>query len=115
MGKREQARLYAIAGDFTDDKRITTAYFINYLWNFGIKPWAQIREGGNYLEVAPGRGWLIEAMGWTPAATYRGLEISTQMAELSVSPGRVDIGSATDMPYDAKTFHGVFGSLVDPF
>jgi Guanylate kinase/Methyltransferase domain len=106
----------AIAPEFTDDKRVTTAFFHQLSEKF----WHAVNEmhvvnEEEYLEVAPGRGWLFEKMEKLQRSRYRGLELSKEMAHLNPQGALIDVGSATAMPYAENRFAGVLGSLVDPF
>lgn len=113
---KNRAGYDAIAPEFTDDLRVTTAYFHRLSEPF----WAnlcqsKIVEGGSYLEVAPGHGWLRDRLQWPSQHGYRGLELSPVMRSCNSHPTDIDLGSATAMPYPGSSFHGVMGSLVDPF
>lgn len=106
----------AIAPEFTEDLRVTTAYFHTLSGPF----WLEMRDNrligqGSYLEVAPGRGWLADYLDLPPHYSYRGLELSQVMRRLNPRADQIDIGSAASMPYRSATFDGVLGSLVDPF
>lgn len=106
----------AIAPEFSDDLRVTTAYFHQLSTPF----WYKLRDerlidGDAYLEVAPGRGWLVDLLEWSPRHGYRGLELSTVMRGLNPRSREIDIGSAARMPYRQNSFAGILGSLVDPF
>lgn len=106
----------AIAPEFTDDLRVTTAYFhiLSEPFWLGVRD-DRLTTQGRFLEVAPGRGWLADHLRWPAGCTYRGLELSPMMRELNTRAEQIDIGSAAAMPYDDCTFDGVIGSLVDPF
>lgn len=106
----------AIAQEFTDELRVTTAYFHHLstpFWRWVRDRW--LAEGETYLEVAPGRGWLTDILEWTRKHGYRGLELSAVMRSLNPRASQIDLGSAASMPYGREAFTGVFGSLVDPF
>jgi len=103
-----------IAPEFTDDRRVTTAFFHRLSEPYWRDVWRRLLPGGAYLEAAPGRGWLIEHLGWPPQCHYRGLELSDAMRSLNARANEIDIGTAAAMPYRAQSFDGVFGSLVDP-
>ena len=106
----------AIAPEFTDDKRVTTAFFHQLSEDFwhALDGMHVVNEE-EYLEVAPGRGWLFEKMEKLQRSRYRGLELSKEMVHRNPQGASIDIGSATAMPYAENRFAGVLGSLVDPF
>jgi len=112
---RNEAGYDAIAPEFTDARRLTTALFHELSRPFW-QDWVGTRvvPGGAYLEVAPGRGWLRESVDWPAGADYRGLELSSAMRALNAEADRVDLGSAALMPYASQNFDGVLGSLIDP-
>ena len=103
-----------ISSQFIDEHRVTTRYFHVVTEAFWRNLFAQrLQPTGRYLEVGPGRGWL-RALGWPPGANYRGLELSEGMRDLNPDKELIDLGPADALPYAARSFDGVFGSLIDP-
>lgn len=112
--ERSKAGYDGVAGEFTDDHRVTTRFFHRLsepFWRTVLNTRPQL--GRAYLEIGPGRGWL-RSLGWTPGAAYRGLEISEKMRELSVDADLISVAPADATDFANESFHGLFGSLLDP-
>jgi len=105
----------AIAPEFLEDKRVTTAYFHGIsegFWRLEFFP--QLKATGRYLEVGPGLGWL-KRLGWPAGVDYQAIDISEEMRRRNVDAHRILLGDARCIPLESGALAGVFGSLLDPF
>ena len=103
----------AIAAEFDDDRRVTTANFHKCTAPFFQNMISAFEPGCRCLEVGPGGGWLRKAVSW-PAVNYTAVDLASQMRAVSESNSTVTIGSARSLPFASGSFDFVVGSLADP-
>lgn len=105
-----------VAGEFTDDLRVTTKFFHSLTLSF----WTNIvnqklrNHESSFLEIGPGRGWLRSVMRWPVESTYRAIDLASKMVDLNEWSHLIDLGSSSKLPYPRASFDGVFGSLIEP-
>lgn len=108
----------AIAPAFTEDKRVTTAYFHKLSLPFLASAHAScVTPNARVLEVGPGNGWLISALHLVSNG-YVGADISQEMIDVLAArfPGRCFMrASARALPFPAEAFDIIMCSLADSY
>lgn len=108
----------AVAAEFQDGRRITTAFFHSLTIPFFSEAIVRyVSPGATCLEVGPGSGWLRRLLTW-PAAMYSVSDLSPNMLShlRRHFPGIPCIeASARAMPLPSNTFDVIVASLCDPY
>lgn len=103
----------AVAPEFTDARRLTTANFHQLTAPYFERAIRTLHPESRCLEIGPGRGWLRKSFSsWPPGTDYHSLELVAEMNDANTD---ARLGTVRMLPYPTEFFDTVLSSLGDPY